>query len=262
MKLAATLLLSIVLALPLAAAERKPNAAILTAAPQIALLVAGDVVGGFGTHFRTDATLFNHREVDQSVVINWLPRDQNGSGVSGVSVTLRAGAFFPMRDVVQQLGQTGLGTILITAVDGDGNPDPNGSLDAFARIYSENTSGLGTVSQAEQSVAITTSFSSAMRLNMIGLRQDADFRTNVGIVNFDRNNARTFDVVVSGSGSSASTSVTVQPASMSQVSIPSGVFSDLVVSVAPQTAGTSLWSAYASSVDNRSGDGWISLGTE
>jgi len=226
--------------------------------PELAIVVAGEVQGGFGTNFRTDVTLINRRSVDQQVIVRWLPRDQNGTAIPGVPITLRANAFFPLRDFVRTIGQTGIGAVVITTVNSDGTFDANGQIDGFARIYTDITCGAttGTVSQAEQSV-ITSQFFSSDSGVMLGLRQDADFRTNVGIVNLDAS-AHTFDVAISGQGAGASMTVTLQPRSMSQLPIPAGNYGDLIIT-ARGRIDAGAWHAYASSIDNRTGDGWIAL---
>src|SRR5688500_2424542 len=67
---------------------------------ELALLVVGEVQGGFGTNVRTDVTLINNRSTDQQVLVRWLPRDQNGAALGAIPLTLRANAFFPLRDFV------------------------------------------------------------------------------------------------------------------------------------------------------------------
>ena len=227
--------------------------------PELALLVVGEVQGGLGTSFRTDVMLINNRSVDQPVVVRWLPRDQNGAAIPAVPLTLRANAFFPLRDFVHSIGQTGIGSVIVTAVTADGSFDVNGKLDGFARVYTETTCGntTGTVSQAQQSV-ITSQFAGAERGTILGLRQDAGFRTNVGVVNFDRNAAHTFDIVISGQGVGGSMTITVQPSSLTQLPIPAGTYGDLLISVRGRSD-AAAWHAYGSSVDNQTGDGWIAL---
>ena len=240
-----------------------PSSARIEAGSQFVLPVVGEVQGLFGTFFHTDVMLINLRNADQTVLMQWIPRDQNGTQFNPLQMTLRANAFFPMRNFAQQFATDGqIGSVLITAVKTDGTLDTDARIDGFARIYTNApNSGPGTVSQAAQAVT-TNRFGTGDRAILLGLRQDANFRTNVGIVNLDGQLARTFDITVSGSGQSTTLTLTVQPLSMAQVPIGTTEFSDLVVSIRNRADNGGAWTAYGSSVDNRSGDGWISLPVE
>lgn len=44
---------------------------------------------------------------------------------------------------------------------------------------------------------------------------------------------------------------------MTQRAIPAGDWGDLIINITPQSDGSPRWLAYASTVDNQSGDAWI-----
>ena len=94
-------------------------------------------------------------------------------------------------------------------------------------------------------------------LRFVGLdRLLHTFRTNVGLVNlYDTSN--TFTVNVVGLQGSTTFQTTVQPYSMEQPALPAGVFGDLFIHVTSGASNFNWWSAYGSSVDNATGDGWV-----
>jgi hypothetical protein len=91
-------------------------------------------------------------------------------------------------------------------------------------------------------------------------------RTNIGIVNLDPQNERTFDIMPSTAPlvdpPNGSQPVTVPPFSMQQVALrlnaPPGPVLQIVVQPRPGI-NPRLWAAYGSSVDNTTGDSWSSL---
>jgi hypothetical protein len=111
------------------------------------------------------------------------------------------------------------------------------------------------VSLSFPGVSFYDSFGSALGYGL-GLRHDSMYRTNIGIVNLD-SVSHTWTVTINGSHASGSFTVTVLPTSMKQVPLPSGNYGDLLVHVQTSASGF-WWSAYGASVDNITGDGWIS----
>ena len=69
--------------------------------------------------------------------------------------------------------------------------------------------------------------------------------------------AHTWTVTINGLHGTGTFSVTVDPVSMKQVPLPAGTYGDLIVSISTTATGF-WWSAYGASVDNISGDGWVS----
>ena len=90
----------------------------------------------------------------------------------------------------------------------------------------------------------------------LGLRQDADYRTNVGIVNLD-SVAHTWTISIYGLLATGSFRVSVAPCSITQAALPTGTFGDLFLTLKSDGYGF-WWSAYGASVDNATGDGWVS----
>ena len=94
-----------------------------------------------------------------------------------------------------------------------------------------------------------------------GADSPIDYRVNVGIVNVDPNKTQTF--VVSYSTTSAAPpvfiSVTLPPMTMQQVGAGTP-FGGQQISISNSTAsGSNLWTAYASTINNVTGDAWSEL---
>ncbi|HEX3108092.1 MAG TPA: hypothetical protein VHU41_03280, partial [Thermoanaerobaculia bacterium] len=77
-------------------------------------------------------------------------------------------------------------------------------------------------------------------------------------------NPHTWTVQVVGTNGSTSFTVTVPAFSMIQTNLPSGNYGNLYVIFTPpnDVTGTDSWTAYASSTDNGTGDGWVSPATQ
>jgi len=128
-------------------------------------------------------------------------------------------------------------------------------MDGFSRIWTNQPGALGTVSQSFPPISITDSIGSLTGY-ALGGRQDADFRTNIGIVNLDTV-AHTWTIDVNGVQKRQSFTIFVPAYSMNQQAVPAGIYGDLAVSMKSDGFGF-WWSAYVTSVDNRTGDGWVS----
>jgi hypothetical protein len=217
---------------------------------------AGSVQGAGGTFFKSDAMLANYRASAQNVHLGFLAQGVNNSSRPVVPISLLANTATPYTDIVTTtLGETGLGAILVSGVLSSGNADTNASLDGFSRIYTPQPGASGTVSLAFPSFTALDSFGNVAAY-ALGMRHDTAFRANVGIVNLD-DSARTFNVSAIGTGGTSNFTVTVEAISMRQVPVPSGNLGSVLVSVVPTVNGF-WWSAYAASVDNITGDGWVS----
>jgi len=214
---------------------------------------AGSVQGAGGTFFRSDVTIFNHREIDQDVAIVFLAQGVDNSAEPLDIFTFPANTPIIQRDLVGYLLKSGLGTIFVLAVDANGDPDPDGLIDGFSRIWTPQPGSAGTASQGFPSVSLLDSFGS-LTAYALGLRHDTGFRTNVGIVNFDTV-SHTWTVEINSLGGSTSFTVTVPPVSMRQQVIPAGNWSDLVLAIETNDSGF-WWSGYGATVDNTSGDSW------
>src|SRR5438105_10010639 len=177
---------------------------------QLLIAAAGSVVGLNGTFFRSDITIINYRTDAQTVRLNWLPQGTTGTGIAPVDITINAMSGISNEDfVTNALHQSGLGSILVTAITPDGQFDSLGKLHATSRIWS-NQPGLssGTVSQTFPIISVNDINST--RLLVLGQRRDDRFRTNVGIINLD-SQAQTFQVTVQADARTELSTVTVQP---------------------------------------------------
>ena len=215
---------------------------------------AGSVGGANGTYFRSDVTLANRRSTAQIIQVGWIARGVNNASAPTQRFSINPNTTTFENDFVNRiLGKSGLGSILVLAVDSAGNADSGALIDGFSRIWTPQPGSSGTVSQEFSSVDVKDSLADSYGY---GLRQDASYRTNVGLVNL-YDTPQTFTINVVGFTTNTSFTQTVQPYSMEQVPLPAGNYGDLYIRVA---SGPNLnwWSAYGTSVDNITGDGWVS----
>lgn len=248
-----------------AAAKQASNQLIVPrgSAQQILIPAAGSVAGANGTFFRTDATIINYRlDQSQSIALTWIPQGSSAVGATR-TITINPASGIASEDFVGEImGTSGLGAILMTPVTGDGAPDSAAQLFATARIWTNQPGSSGTVSQSFPTIA--TADIDSTQLSIAGQRRDDRYRANVGVINLDSDLTQTFQITVGGTSPGFVTEnvvVALPPMSMTQVSLPGPSGPVLQVLVTNITAGGhTLWTAYGSSVDNTTGDGWSSLG--
>ncbi|HEX7154218.1 MAG TPA: hypothetical protein VF618_22210 [Thermoanaerobaculia bacterium] len=263
------LALCLVLFAPCGFAQVRPDAADREAAvPNVLIPIAGEVAGAFGTRFQTDVTMANRTAVAARVAIFWLPQGRSGS----ITVPLRTLTLPPHsttqfpRFVSETLGQTGLGAFIARAVNDDGTTNFSGRIDVYARIWSPAHTGQGTYSQGVYGTTLLgpgTDDLQPIHAFVYGLRQDANFRTNYGLVNL-MSEPRGFTITVTGeNGSSYARDIMVPGASMIHEPLPPEQhFGALTIEmmihyVAPPQVSLP-WAGFASSVDNFTGDAWYS----
>jgi len=237
----------------------QPEVALRHAVPQILLAGAGSVQGANGTFFHSDITVLNYRGVGQNVAFTWMPAGQSAGAPTFINIAGNSGII--SEDFVASfLSKSGLGALLITGVDANGLMDPNAQLYAAERVWTPQPGTTGTTSQTFP--AIATSEINMTGGTILGQRQDARYRTNVGIVNLD-NTQRQFNIIQSTddpANPTVTSLVTVPANSMTQVPLPAGSVAALQIFVQPLVAiNPNLWMAYGSSVDNVTGDSWSSL---
>lgn len=234
-----------------------------TADSAFVIPAAGSLQGSNGTFFRSDVTLGNFADVDQNIGVGFLVQGKDNSNQVLTHFILPKNSIVTVNDFVgTQLNTSGLGALVFFAFDSTGqNADLEALIDGFSRIWTPQA-GVpnGTVSQAFPAVSMADS-SDNFTAFALGLRADSNFRTNAGIVNLDKVK-HVWTVTSINTGQSMQ--VTVQPYSLSQPGVP--------VSFASSAGNLSLtydvpdtgffWSAYASSVDNTTGDGWVSRATQ
>ena len=160
--------------------------------------------------------------------------------------------------VASVLGKSGLGSILFFGVQGS-NLDIDAAIDGLSRIYTKQPGSDGTVSQEFPPVDVYNLLVADTSASL-GLRQDTGYRTNFGIVNAEKV-PHQVKVTAIGERATNSVTVTVPAYGMVQQSIPAGDYGAVTVSFdILDSGGASVsWVAYASSTDNITGDGWVSI---
>ena len=230
--------------------------------------VAGDVPGAYGTQFQTDVTIANRTPAQVTVGVFWLPQNRSGSltvPVRLLTLAPNVTQFYP-RFVTATLGQTGLGAFVVRALNADGSTNLNGRLDVFARIWTPSHLGPGTYSQGVYGSTLAgpgTDDLQPIPAWIYGLQQDANFRTNYGIVNL-ADGPRTFMIEVVGqNGARFERTVTLPAASLLYDALPPAqrfgpLTIEMVIDYVVPFSASLAWTAFGSTVDNRTGDGWYS----
>ena len=222
---------------------------------------AGSVQGANGTFFRSDVTLINYASTAEDVIALFWPAGQSTppSTSAGVKLTLQPAKAVTYVDFVASvLNKSGLGAILFFGVKGTA-VDPNAAIDGLSRIYTKQPGSDGTVSQEFPPVDVYNLLVADTSASL-GLRQDASYRTNFGIVNADKV-PHNVHVTAIGERLTQDTTVTVPAYGMIQSSIPAGDYGAVTIAFdITDSGGASVsWVAYASSTDNITGDGWVSI---
>lgn len=256
MRTAITLVLSLLLASAAGADLIIPQAS----SPQILIPVAGDAQGANGTHFRTDLSIVNFRSVEQRVAVRWMPADRSGESVPLRTITVNARSGFSSNDFVGTvLGQTGLGGILMTAVNANGQFDPDGQLHATVRIWTPQPNvANGTMSQTFPAI-IPTATGFPVKW-IFGARRSEQYRLNIGVVNPDSVAAMYRVSIINSQGARESRDYTLQPFSIHQEGFPGTLDTIQVIVERLNPTTNSAWQTWASSVDNVTGDAWSQMG--
>lgn len=220
--------------------------------------VAGNTPGGGGTYFRSDVVFNNDRLQDQRIAVGWMAQGVNNCAAPLQYFTLSANSITVADDFVGvNLGKTGLGALLVVAVTATGDVDEDGQIDGYSRIWTPQPGSSGTVSQNFTAIDVQDSLGS-LPATLMGLKQSAQFRTNVGVVNMDNAAAHTWTFTSIFNG--RTTTMTVQPCSMILTGATAGSASasgNVAFTVRANASGF-WWSGFGSSTDNTTGDGWVS----
>jgi hypothetical protein len=236
---------------------------------QILVPAAISAAGANDTWFRSDIRLTNmHFDRSQRVSIQWLPAGGGAIAAFVTEVTLEGGSSVTSNDFVREvMNRGGLGAIVFQGLTADGAPDPHARLHATSRIWTHQPGSDGTSSQTLTPVPFRDVVSE--HVVILGHQRNEHYRTNVGIVNLDATNAQTFLVTVSGENPTLLPEiyrVTVPPLAMIQFPTSGAEQNQLRVDIEqerlPGQGRLTLWTAYASSVDNITGDGWSSVGVD
>ncbi|HKR66236.1 MAG TPA: hypothetical protein VJZ00_21075 [Thermoanaerobaculia bacterium] len=236
----------------------------LSGAPSILIPAAGDVTGANGTHFRSDISVINLRNAAQRVQISWLPQGATGIGIAPFTMDLPAQSGFSSENFAfNVLQRTGLGSIVIMGVRSDNSFDPEALLHATARIWTPRPDGgAGTMSQTFPAIALSSNENVRVKA-IFGTRRTAQYRLNVGISN-PIAQARKFrvTVIVSGTGpTQAQFDMDVPAQSMDQRNVDIGGegLAQFLIEDITATNPVGPWHAWASSIDNDSGDAWSQM---
>ena len=143
--------------------------------------------------WQSDVMLINYRSVSQALHIYFMEQGQNNASATPYTYTLPANRMVYWHDFFgTALGiSNGLGSIMILAVNASGSDDSQALIDGSARLFQTDAAG-GTLSQMFPAVPVHD-VPAGTGATAVGLRSDAQFRTNAGVVNFD-SVARTFTV--------------------------------------------------------------------
>ena len=222
--------------------------------------VAGTVRGAGLTLFTTELMLSNAHDAPQTVVISWLPRGGDGA-LASFKLTVPgasdpSGGTLKFRDVGARFGMDGIGSLMIAAVDAAGNFDASASIDASTVVWSDSGDGRAPLSQVIP-VARAALLGNHGRALASGLRQDAQFRTNAGIVNLTTQPHR-FTIQIEGERSPAQFTIDVPPLSMVQNPLPAGDYGSLTLDVVADSA-DARWLLYGSSIDRTTGEAQTSV---
>ena len=235
--------------------------------PEILSPITINTAGLGGTFYRTDYFLANFRSIDQEVLIGWIPAGVSGVGQPAQRFNLVANTIYSMPDFLAagsgKLNKSGVGSILVTGVlTGTNTADPNAYVVGMSRVWTQQPGSTGTTSFASWSPP-SDALHGDVQAVIVGLRQNADFRSNYGLVNLDPVNSRSWTVNFLSGGATAT--VTLPPLSMQQLAVPSTIptTSNGYLAIQATPASTPVtdfrWTFFATTADNVTGDPWISL---
>lgn len=238
---------------------------------EVLLPVVINTPGLNGTFFKTDAFFANFRNINQEVLLRFIPQGVSAAGQPALRTSIGAltnDAAVDLLGPESSLSRTGVAALLITAVlPGTDTVDTSAQLLALLRIWTPQPGSAGTTSFG----AWGPPSDNIHGLNgaiALGLRQNAAFRTNIGIVNLDPVNTRSWTVTIRSGGTPTSFTVALEPLSMQLIAVPATIIPSekgyLSVTYVPfANPGTDFrWSAFGVTADNVTGDSWLSLATQ
>jgi hypothetical protein len=196
-----------------------------------------------GAQWRTDLHLTNIGEHDLLATVELFESGSGGVPRPRVNVLILRGDSRTLGDVVADwLGATGNGALRVAV--------SRGHLMVTSRTF--NQTSAGTYGQSIPAVSEGATFVAEDRAALLQLRQDPSFRTNLGFVNIGDDELVVGVEFRGALGVIGTTTYTVAPAGWMQVNgaLPEGAHLALVHSSSEQAR----YLAYASVVDNRSGD--------
>lgn len=222
---------------------------------------AGNVRGANNEFFRSDVTLISYDETDhQHLAVFWLQNGVDTTNPPGFEVTLEPNTYYNFDDFVGRVMQitNQLGSIVIFPINDDGSDDFEAAIDGFSRIWTNQPNSNGTVAQPFEP-ADPYKFDAYPTASVMGLRHDAGWRSNFGLVNID-DVPHTFTVRFLGETANNEQVITVPAGGMVHRAVPAGTYGHLVIEVDVDDV-DAPWLTYGTSNDNITGDGWVSLGS-
>ena len=222
------------------------------------LPITGLTSGANGTFFKTDLTLRNDRDTDQEVLIAWLAQGNTNGRVPFFRVTLHPSSAQEVNipNIVDRLGFSGLGSLVVLAVDSSENLDSRASIDGSSRICAQSPDQRP-VCQSIGGVRADV-FAGHGSARAAGLQYDARIRTNVGIVNLD-SIGHQFVITAAGERHLETFGMFVPPFSLAQIPIPDHDYGPLTLTAATDS-GSPAWILYGSSIDDLSGAAVTAVG--
>ncbi len=231
-----------------------PEAGTASASHRLYIPGSAHVNGAGGTHWRTDVEIQNPGASTARYTVELLRRDQQNSSPQSVSYTLAGGHAVRYADALSTwFGFTGAAALRITP--------SSGTIKVTSRTY--NATSSGTFGQFIPAVPDSVAIAAGTSVPLVQLSDSAStttgYRSNIGFVN---TSALTIDVTAElydGLGYHLGTrALTLRPSEYTQVdrvfrSVTSQTIEGGYAILTTATPGGSFL-AYASVVDNRSGD--------
>jgi len=239
--------------------HRSPRAdvAIETSSSIFIFPVVGSLAGGNNTYYRSETTLINNRFSSQRVEMFYFAQGIANCTRPSRLVTLAANSWTAYDDILQQVfDETGIGSLIVQAVDSNGTYDPNGDIDGTSRIWTPSPFSGGSLSQTFGAASFDQS-NGVMPLSAYGLRDGGGFHTNMGVLNY-ANQPRTFTAVINGINGQNSFDFNVDSCSFEQFRIPDGNYDIFQLQVTAHD-GLGQWYGYGSSVDEVTANNWSSV---
>lgn len=212
--------------------------------------IVGRVGGANGTFFRTDVRIFNpSASHDLAVSLHFLPRGIEGTNIPGRIVVIPKRQMIVLDDIVGNFFgmPSGLGALRL-----DSDEAFSYSFSADSRTYTDSSNG--TFGQFIPALDVDSAFKDHVVLHVT---QDAEYRTNAGVMNPTDEPAHVTAFLVRADGTllTPEVEITVLPKSMIQNSLAATFNTDRQVDdgfiLFKSSVPVFTW---VSVIDNRSGD--------
>ncbi len=220
---------------------------------EVYISAAAHAVGVGGTNWRTDVEIHNPGAAQADFRFELLEKDQANSAPSSRTFALAAGRSARYEDILGAVfGYSGTGALRITPTSGE--------LLVTSRTYNDVVSG--TYGQFIPGMALSAAISSEQTAHLIQLSHSSSgangYRTNLGFVNATGSAINVEVRLFTGTGSFlGAQTYALQPFEYNQVNDIFAAVSDSVpegYAIVRTTSSGASFFAYASVVDNRSGD--------